>query len=82
MDFLHKELRTMRLKAGMSQMQLAVKTGLSIGTISQFENGSAQSLRNLKLYAEAMGVEVCLRPVGEQNDDAEPEAPPADWDNF
>ena len=50
-------LREIRRRRFMTQAELSEKTGLTITTISQLENGRRQpSLRTVRRLAEALGV--------------------------
>jgi transcriptional regulator with XRE-family HTH domain len=55
-----KNLREARLKAGLTQIDVSEKTGLSQSFISDVEQGiSDASLQNSCLLAEAVGQTVC-----------------------
>lgn len=64
-------IRALREAAGISQQQLATKTGMTQGYISQIETGSRQpSIGNLRLLARALGCKQgkllgLLPPAGE-----------------
>jgi len=58
-----------RKSGGMTQKQLAEKTGIAQGDISKLENGSANpSLRTLQRLASGMGMKLKVEflPVGHQ----------------
>ena len=53
-----------RMNSGMTQKQLAEKTGIAQADISKLENGNANpSLRTLQRLASAMGMQVKLEFV-------------------
>ena len=53
-----------RINSGMTQKQLAEKTGIAQADISKLENGNANpSLRTLQRLASAMGMQVKLEFV-------------------
>lgn len=51
-------VKELRERAGWNQVDLAVKAGLSVGTISRIENGHKPNRGTLKLIAHALGVDV------------------------
>lgn len=73
--WLGQQLRVLRRGRGLSLVELAKRTGLSIGNLSQIERGvSAPSVRSLKKLGEALQIsvgdlfqETDLPPVGEIN---------------
>lgn len=67
-----ERLMCIRTDLGMTQKEVSLMSGLSIGAISQVENGKTGGLYSVTLYADALRVplEVLLRdttkvPVGE-----------------
>jgi transcriptional regulator with XRE-family HTH domain len=52
-------VKTLREKAGLSQLELAIKTGLSLSLIAQIEQGKKADPRmsTLQALAEALGVD-------------------------
>ena len=59
-------LRELRLKRGMTQQQLAEKTGISQSDISKFETGGGNpSIKTLQRLAAGMGMilQVEFKPV-------------------
>jgi len=61
---LYQQLKRIREAKGLSQFKVAQKAGIPQATISGFERGSAQSLRNLLAYIEGVGAEVRIGPAG------------------
>lgn len=72
-----RELRTAAVQAGMSQQQLAEKTGISNGTISRILSGTTDNptIQNVVDIAAAIGYELRLVPEGEPHraDSLDPE---------
>lgn len=60
-----RELLAARLKAGLTQEQVAVSMGTTKSAISRLESGSSHSpsVSTLKRYAEAVGCDVEIRLV-------------------
>lgn len=57
-DSLAQSVRSSRTKAGLSQRDLAIKSGLTERTISGIEQGRASpTFRTLRLLAKALGIE-------------------------
>lgn len=72
-----RELRTAAVQAGMSQQQLAEKTGISNGTISRILSGTTDNptIQNVVDIAAAIGYDLQLVPEGEPHraDSLDPE---------
>jgi len=60
-------IRELRERAGLSQMQLAVKVGVSLGAVRLWEAGKAEPKgRNLLKLAEVLGVHPAEIEFGQQ----------------
>lgn len=62
--FLRMDLIKVRKSKGLSQKDIAEKSGLSISTISNIENIKEQrsyTIRSLVLYADSLGYEITMR---------------------
>lgn len=62
--FLRMDLIKVRKSKGLSQKDIAEKSGLSISTISNIENTKDQrsyTIRSLVLYADSLGYEITMR---------------------
>lgn len=58
-----------RKERGLTQKELAERTGIAQGDISKLENGSANpSLRTLRRLAEGMGMKICISFVPASGD--------------
>lgn len=62
---LARELILARIKAGLSQEQLAAKMGTSQPAVARLESGHKPSLKTLQRYAEALGMKVDIRLVAD-----------------
>jgi len=52
-------VRRLRIERGMNQLQLAARSGTSIGTVSKIENNQrGASVRSLAAIADALEVEI------------------------
>lgn len=51
-----KQIKALRALKGWSQTDLAEASGLGQGRISNLENGKSQSVENLKLVSDALGL--------------------------
>jgi transcriptional regulator with XRE-family HTH domain len=51
-------VKELREQAGMNQVELAVKAGVSVNSVSRIERGYKPNKGTLKLIANALGVEV------------------------
>ncbi len=58
-----RKLIAVRVKAGLSQSDVAVRMGTSQPTVARLESGHKPSLRTLERYAEAVGLNVEIRLV-------------------
>lgn len=74
---MYEILKQARKDKGMTQAKIAAISGLTITTVSLFENGSAQTIRNLEKYAGALGLRVVIEGLA-----VKPEVPPAYIDEF
>ena len=62
---LARELIVARVKAGLSQEELARKMGTSQPTVARLETGHKPSLKTLERYAKAVGMKVDIHLVGD-----------------
>lgn len=60
---LARRLIEARVKAGLSQSDVAARMGTSQPTVARLESGHKPSLRTLERYAEAVGLKVEIRLV-------------------
>jgi DNA-binding XRE family transcriptional regulator len=61
---LARELIQARVKAGLTQEQVAERMGTSQPTVARLESGHKPSLKTLERYAEAVGMKVDIHLVG------------------
>jgi len=64
---LRKELSEARKKNSVTQIEIQEKTGLTQQTISRIESNRdiSPSLKNLMIYANAIGYELTLQPINQ-----------------
>ena len=76
-DYLNEQMKNPEFKkeydarkeSGLTQKELAERTGIAQGDISKLENGSANpSIRTLRRLAEGMGMKVCISFVPASGD--------------
>lgn len=60
---LARKLIRARIKAGLSQKEVAERMGTSQPTVARLESGHKPSLKSLERYAEAVGMKVEIRLV-------------------
>jgi transcriptional regulator with XRE-family HTH domain len=71
-----EKLKQLRADAGLTQMQLAVKAGLSLSVVSQIEQGSIPDPRVSTLHALAKALGAPLDALAPDDEPpAEPEPP-------
>lgn len=58
---LSENLITARLKAGLTQAQIAEKMGTTQSTIARLEGGRAPSWKTIQRYAKAVGAKAVMR---------------------
>ena len=61
---LARELIEARVKAGLTQEQVAERMGTSQPTVARLESGHKPSLKTLERYAQAVGMKVDIHLVG------------------
>ena len=60
---LARELIKARIKAGLSQSEVAARMGTSQPTVARLESGHKPSLKTVERYAEAVGMKVEIHLV-------------------
>ena len=60
---LARELIMARIKAGLSQQEVAERMGTSQPTVARLESGHKPSLKSLERYAEVVGMKVDIHLV-------------------
>ena len=60
---LARELIEARIKAGLSQSEVAARMGTSQPTVARLESGHKPSLKTVERYAEAVGMKVEIHLV-------------------
>lgn len=58
---IHMQLHAMRKRARLTQEELSVLSGLSIGTISRIETGGESTIGSIIKYANACGCEFIIK---------------------
>ena len=62
---LARELIEARIKAGLSQSEVAARMGTSQPTVARLESGHKPSLKTVERYAEAVGMRVEIHLVAD-----------------